>query len=370
MPGAGSRGIGLLVWIVVFTVIDAVALALRFWAGRIMRRGFYWDDGMIGFAFANIIALQGVVVWAIYNGLGKHTNELTLPDPGSTYTIIQLILASGVTWLLGTIFIKFAILWMYTRIFATAQFKRWSRILMGVVGAYGVAFLILFMSRCTPMSQQWAPVEGGHCRDITIDQIVSVTINIVVDIAMTALPMPALWGLQMPLRNKVAVTAMFGMGITTIAIMVWRLVNTVTTIGDLDFVYNLHDIGLISLLELWIGIIIACLPTLGPLLKTYVKPAVSKIGSKLTNPSTDRGNIHLKDLNSTQGSRVHHPRRTYDKLGDNVSYVDLERGSKDPAVTTKCHYAPGADAPRDSRPVIYVQQDITTSQDSWERRQI
>ncbi|KAJ0369980.1 hypothetical protein COL154_001786 [Colletotrichum chrysophilum] len=133
---------------------------------------------------------------------------------GSTYTIIQLILASGVTWLLGTIFIKFAILWMYTRIFATAQFKRWSRILMGVVGAYGVAFLILFMSRCTPMSQQWAPVEGGHCRDITIDQIVSVTINIVVDIAMTALPMPALWGLQMPLRNKVAVTAMFGMGIT------------------------------------------------------------------------------------------------------------------------------------------------------------
>lgn len=172
-----------------------------------------------------------MVVWAIYNGLGKHTNELTLPEyavqfkvcsllhlhlhsPGSTHTIIQLILASGVTWLLGTIFIKFAILWMYTRIFATAQFKRWSRILMGVVGAYGVAFLILFMSRCTPMSQQWAPVEGGHCRDITIDQIVSVTINIVVDIAMTALPMPALWGLQMPLRNKVAVTAMFGMGIT------------------------------------------------------------------------------------------------------------------------------------------------------------
>ncbi|OLN85292.1 hypothetical protein CCHL11_04333 [Colletotrichum chlorophyti] len=358
MPGAGERGIQLLVWIIVFTIVDFCFLCLRFWAARVMRRSFYWDDGMIIFAFSNIIALQGVVIWAIYNGLGKHTNELT---PYEYSVQFKLILASGVTWLLGTIFIKFAILWMYTRIFATTQFKRWSRILMGVTGAYGVAFLILFMSRCTPMSQQWAPVEGGHCRDITIDQIVSVTINIIVDVAMTALPMPALWGLQMPLRNKIAVSAMFGMGVTTIAIMVWRLINTVTTIGDPDFVWNLHDIGLVSLLELWIGIIIACLPTLGPLLKTYVKPAVSKIGSKLTNPSTDSGQIHLKNMSS--------PRKIYGKLDDTSSYADLERSKSrtvDVAVTTKCQFSPGAEAPRDNRSVIYVHQDIA-SQETWRR---
>ncbi|KAL0941908.1 uncharacterized protein CTRU02_204671 [Colletotrichum truncatum] len=369
MPGAGTRGIGLLVWIVVFTAFDFSVLCLRYWAARMMRRGFWWDDGMIAFAFANIVALEGVVIWAIYNGLGKHTDELSLPEYAVQF---KLILASGVTWLLGTIFIKFAILWMYTRIFATAQFKRWSRILMGIVGAYGVAFLILFMSRCTPVSQQWAPVPGGNCRDITIDQIVSVTINIVVDVAMTILPMPALWGLQMPLRNKVAVSAMFGMGFLTIAIMVWRLVNTVTTIGDTDFVYNLHDIGLISLLELWIGIVIACLPTLGPLLKTYVKPAVSKIGSKLSNPSTDRGQIHLRNMSSSNPSG-RHPRRAYDKLGEPISYVDLERGKEDDSeqvVITRCQYSPGNEAPRGSRPVIYVQQDITTSQDSWRRAQV
>ncbi|GKT46423.1 uncharacterized protein ColSpa_06604 [Colletotrichum spaethianum] len=250
-----------------------------------------------------------------------------------------------------------AILWLYTRIFATAQFKRWSRILMGITGAYGVAFLILFMSRCSPMSQQWAPVPDGHCRDITIDQIVSVTINIVIDVAMTALPMPALWGLQMPLRNKVAVSAMFGMGFATIGIMIWRLINTVTTIGDLDFVYNLRDIGLISLLELWIGIIIACLPTLGPLFKTYVKPAVSK----LTNPSTERGAVHLKEI-STSGHSSRQPRRIYDKLGDSGSYMDLERAElvKEGAVTTRCQFSPEFEAPRANRPVIYVHQNIAS----------
>ncbi|OHE90562.1 integral membrane protein [Colletotrichum orchidophilum] len=356
MPGAGSRGMSLLAWIVIFTVVDASFLCLRAWSARVMKRSFYWDDGMIIFAFANIIALEGVVIWAIYNGLGKHTSELNQDEYG-------LILASGVTWLLGTVFIKMAILWLYTRIFSTAKFKRWSYILMGVTGAYGVAFLILFMSRCSPMSQQWAPVEGGHCRDITVDQLISVTINIVVDIAMTALPMPALWGLQMPLRNKVAVSAMFGMGAATIAIMIWRLINTITTIGDVDFVYNLHDIGLVSLLELWIGIIIACLPTLGPLFKTYIKPAVAKFGSKLTNPSTDKGQINLKDLtNSSGGNSARHPRRTYDKLGDNTSVVDLERAE----LTTKCQFSPGTEAPMGSKPVIYVHQDIA-SQESWKR---
>ncbi|GJC96504.1 Integral membrane protein [Colletotrichum higginsianum IMI 349063] len=362
MPGAGSRGIGLLVWIVVFTFVDASVLCLRAWSARVMRRSFYWDDGMIMFAFANLVALEGVVIWAIYNGLGKHTDELSLEEYAVQF---KLILASGVTWLLGTVFIKMAILWLYTRIFATAQFKRWSRVLMGFTGAYGVAFLIIFMTRCLPVSQQWAPVPGGHCRDITIDQIVSVTINIVLDIAMTVLPMPALWGLQMPLKNKIAVSAMFGMGFATIAIMIWRLVNTVVTIGDPDFVYNLHDIGLISLLELWIGIIIACLPTLGPLFKTYVKPAVSRFGSKLTDPSTDKGGaaVHLKDLSSSGHSGRHLPRRTYDKLGDNVSYDDLERAEMPgagAAVTTKCQFSPEFEAPRGSRPGIYVHQDIAS----------
>ncbi|KAJ0139505.1 hypothetical protein CTA2_1771 [Colletotrichum tanaceti] len=365
MPGAGSRGIGLMIWIIVFTFVDASALCLRAWSGRLMRRSFYWDDGMIMFAFANLVTLEGVVIWAIYNGLGKHTDELSLEEYAVQF---KLILASGVTWLLGTVFIKMAILWLYTRIFATPQFRRWSRVLMGVTGAYGVAFLVIFMTRCLPVSQQWAPVPGGQCRDITIDQIVSVTVNIVIDIAMTILPMPALWGLQMPLKNKIAVSAMFGMGLATIAIMVWRLINTVTTIGDQDFVYNLHDIGLISLLELWIGIIIACLPTLGPLFKTYVKPAVSRFGSKPTDPSTDKSGaaVHLKDLKDLKdisGGGRHHPRRAYGKLTDSVSYDDLERAAMpgaNAAVTTKCQFSPEFETPRDSMPGIYVHKDIAS----------
>jgi hypothetical protein len=124
----------------------------------------------------------------------------------------QLIIASGITWLLGTVFIKMSVLWLYTRIFATPAFKRWSYAIMALVVGYGVGFIVVFMTKCQPLSQMWAPVPGGWCRDLKIEELASVTINIALDAAIVVLPMPVLWGLQMPIRNKIFISVMFSIG--------------------------------------------------------------------------------------------------------------------------------------------------------------
>jgi hypothetical protein len=61
--------------------------------------------------------------------------------------------------------------------------------------------------------------------------------------------------------------------------MGWRLYATTVSLRDPDFTYTFTDIGLISCLELWLGVIVNCMPTLGPLIKAYIKPAVDKIKS-------------------------------------------------------------------------------------------
>lgn len=116
-------------------------------------------------------------------------------------------------WLLGTVFIKFSILWLYARIFAIPDFRRWAQILIGIVAAYGIAFFILFMSRCVPVEYQWSLNPGSHCRDIYIDQVTSVSLNIVIDLAIIILPMPYLWTLKLAMRSKVAITVMFSIGL-------------------------------------------------------------------------------------------------------------------------------------------------------------
>jgi hypothetical protein len=50
---AGEKGIALLVWIIVFTVLCSMALGLRFWAAILTRRKFFADDFMVVFAFVS-----------------------------------------------------------------------------------------------------------------------------------------------------------------------------------------------------------------------------------------------------------------------------------------------------------------------------
>lgn len=73
--------------------------------------------------------------------------------------------------------------------------------------------------------------------------------------------------------------------------MGWRIDVTIESTKHPDFSYSLADIALISLLELWLGIIVACIPTLAPILKKYGKPALQKMSKyKLSGHSSDSRN--------------------------------------------------------------------------------
>lgn len=109
--------------------------------------------------------------------------------------------------------VKAAVVWMYTRIFSIQQFRRWAYAVLAIVAAYGVAFLAVFLSRCYPVSQEWDPKPWGHCVDFYWEQLLSITLNIVVDSIIIILPMPMLWGLKLPVRSKIAITLMFSLGL-------------------------------------------------------------------------------------------------------------------------------------------------------------
>ena len=97
--------------------------------------------------------------------------------------------------------------------------------------------------------------------------------------------------------------------------MAWRIQATYVTTHNPDFAYTLATIGLISGLELWLGIAVACMPTIAPLMQAYVRPAFQRLTSYYNNRrggSGDKGysshepapsyNIQLKD----------HSRKTFD----------------------------------------------------------
>lgn len=74
--------------------------------------------------------------------------------------------------------------------------------------------MIVFFTRCIPVSYAWNPKQPGKCyRGLYLDELTSLVINIVLDIAIIVLPLPILWGLKMAVRTKLTVTFMFSLGL-------------------------------------------------------------------------------------------------------------------------------------------------------------
>ena len=71
-----------------------------------------------------------------------------------------------------------------------------------------VAFLI-----CQPLAFNWdQTIPGGHCGNGVAAYIAAHSINFALDGSLAILPMPVLWGLQMPTRKKIEISIMFSLG--------------------------------------------------------------------------------------------------------------------------------------------------------------
>ncbi len=124
-----------------------------------------------------------------------------------------MFLGTGIAWLVSSVFCKLSILYLYIRIFTTKPFRIAAQTLVFVVSVYGFSFLCVFLTECRPISYSWSLEPGTHCKSITVEEIVSVSMNMVIDTSIIILPMPPLWGLQMATRRKVVVSGLFSLGL-------------------------------------------------------------------------------------------------------------------------------------------------------------
>ena len=244
---------------------------------------------------------------------------------------------------------------------------------MFIVSAYGIAFLCVFLTNCRPISYPWNPMHGGSCRDLSLEETASVSVNMVIDTSIVILPMPPLWGLQMPFRKKFAISGLFGLGLLlvchgkdhpsfsglktlinvnrVVALMGWRVQISVQSNTQTDFVYGLNKIAIVTLLEVWLGITVACLPTITPLFSRYLRPLLSRISGFSGKRAAQR---QLQEAKHTIGSLD--PRgfskKNFNRLNKD-SLLELEEGqnlSSAEAATGSQRISPDEDKPWMSHP--------------------
>lgn len=104
--------------------------------------------------------------------------------------------------------------------------------------------------------------------------------------------------------------------------MGWRIQMTAQSVTQTDLVHGLGNIDLVTLLEVWIGIIVACLPTLTPLYSRYLSSVVSRISRKRTKQRQLKEAQHTIGSN---GSRIFN-KKNFNRLNKEASLLELEEG--------------------------------------------
>lgn len=66
---------------------------------------------------------------------------------------------------------------------------------------------------CQPVAYRWNRTIDGICGDQKRLDLFIAVFNLILDVTVVVLPMPILWGLQMPTKKKVVLSGIFGMGI-------------------------------------------------------------------------------------------------------------------------------------------------------------
>ncbi|KAI1872173.1 uncharacterized protein JN550_003892 [Neoarthrinium moseri] len=166
-------------------------------------------------------------------------------------------------WLTLVALVKSAILHFYGQTFQNTAFIRIVYAVMAIVIAFWISAFFADVFFCIPVHKTWLPETPGRCGESSSMYIGMASADLAIDIVVLILPMPILWGLQLPAARKVALTFVFGLGFIIIFITSIRL-KFFLELDPFDFTYTFSKIALLSTLVPLLGITNANLPIMGP----------------------------------------------------------------------------------------------------------
>ncbi|EWZ47232.1 hypothetical protein FOCG_16544 [Fusarium oxysporum f. sp. radicis-lycopersici 26381] len=272
---------------VVFTAVALLTVLLRVYVRGFMLKSVGADDWIIivtwiascGFAVVTVIQTK----W----GLGlKKLDDL----PPQNYYNFMLLQFMGAPFYISSILgFKLSLLISYLRFMASGI---WYKVTVGVAVActlFHLSFLIAQINLCTPVRKQWdLSITHGSCLKGVPMYTTMASITIVFDVVVMMLPFPTLLKLQMPNRKKVVLLGLFAMGIFISIIQIVRI-QTIKSLSNL-----LDSASLIkwSMVENNLGIIVACVPTLAPLVRYFSEQ--SRVGSRSRSKSQNNSGYALQ----------------------------------------------------------------------------
>ncbi|KAK3493606.1 hypothetical protein B0T13DRAFT_504088 [Neurospora crassa] len=257
----------------VLIVLVGVVVSLRIVCRAYITRRLFVDDFFIILAGLFTLVSASMALAATRYGLGEHIWNLPMPVENMLDMLRQCVkhmYVAHVFYAAAGAITKLSILTSYLRIFS-GQVLRW--ILYGtavVVTAMGVCAVFTTIFQCTPVKAAWDyTIAGSKCIPFVDFLYANAGVNVAIDFVLVAAPLPYFWSLSIPLRQRLMICVLFGVGFIIIRIV------SLGNVKGVDVTYYLVSPLNWTIIECSLGIICVSIPPMRPLLAKLAPPCFS-----------------------------------------------------------------------------------------------
>jgi hypothetical protein len=153
------------------------------------------------------------MIASCYYGYGQHLKNLTVENKKEA---LKYFWVCQITYKACINLSKASILLLYSRIFNNVKwFKFACYALTTIVAMYCIASVVATIVQCDPIPRAWDKTIPGNRECISMAQFwyANAGFSIATDIIILLMPMPLVYGLQVPRIQKVALILVFALGV-------------------------------------------------------------------------------------------------------------------------------------------------------------
>ncbi|CAO2647549.1 Nn.00g084710.m01.CDS01 [Neocucurbitaria sp. VM-36] len=248
----------------VLIVVAGACVAVRFvFKATVSRLDFGCDDWAVLATFIAAVPSAVLIVHGtVKNGLGRDIWTLT---PMEITAMLKYFYFLEILYFTQLLLQKLSVIFFFVRVFPGPGVQCLLRVTVAFVTLWGIAFVIAAIFPCRPIHYFWTRWDGLHygwCLNINALAASNAGISIVLDFWMLGIPLWQLRSLKLHWKKKISVALMFCVGTFVTLVSILRLKALVHFAFSSNVSWEFLDVSVWSSIEICVGIICVCLPTL------------------------------------------------------------------------------------------------------------
>lgn len=206
------------------------------------------------------------VFGTVENGLGRDMWTLT---PIQITKMLKYFYIMASLYFTQVALLKLTLIFFYIRVFPSKGVQRllWGTVFFVIF--WGFSYVVVAVLQCRPIHYFWTKWDGLHkgtCLNIDAITASNAGLSIALDLWILGIPLWQLYGLKLHWKKKVGVALMFCVGTFVTIVSILRLRALVHFSASKNASWEFYNVSVWSTIEICVGIMCACLPTLRLLL--------------------------------------------------------------------------------------------------------